>query len=206
MAQIYTTQDLAQILAQEREACLRGDRLSLTASTTRFHPVVEPFVNAEGVQKFTAYCDFRDAVHEYQRKHQVSGLLWRKFTVKDVSLEYPEVDDHLVALPQDLEILAAHKTLVLKFWQQIAQGMETYCHQAKHIPHSPVSSPQIEIQSQRSEWAYLHKLEYPGALEITLQLGWGCPKEALYQKYWPLSGCCFIHAVEPGRVPQSAYY
>jgi hypothetical protein len=205
MAQIYTTHDLAQILAQEREACLRGDRLSLTASTTQFNPVVEPFVNAEGVQKFTAYCDFRDAVHDYQRQHQVSGLLWRKFTVKGLSLEYPEVDDHLIALPEDLEILAAHKPLVLKFWQQLAQGMETYCHAAKHIPHSPVSSPQIEIQSRRSEWAYLHKLEYP-ALEITLQLGWGCPKEALYQKYWPISGCCFIHAVEPGRVPQSTYY
>jgi hypothetical protein len=205
MAQSYTTQDLAQILAREREACLRGDRLSLTASTTRFNPVVEPFVNVEGVQKFTAYCDFRDAVHDYQRTHQVSGLLWRKFTVKGLSLEYPEVDDHLIALPEDLEILAAHKPLVLKFWQQLATGMETYCHQAKHIPHHPVSLPQSEIQSQRSEWAYLHKLEYP-ALEITLQLGWGCPKEALYQKYWPLSGCCFIHAVEPGRVPQSTYY
>ncbi|WP_404790664.1 hypothetical protein [Altericista sp. CCNU0014] len=206
MAQIYTSQDLAQILAREREACLRGDRLSLTASTTRFNPIVEPFVNAEGVQKFTAFCDFRDAVHDYQRTHQVSGLLWRRFTVKGLSIEYPEVDEHLIALPQDLEILALHKPPVLDFWRRIAQGMETYCHQGKHSPHSPVSSSEIELQSQRAEWAYLHKLEYPGALEITLQLGWGCPKEASYQKHWPLSGCCFIHAVEPGRVPQSAYY
>jgi hypothetical protein len=84
--------------------------------------------------------------------------------------------------------------------------MKQYQQMGKHIPHSPVSLQQIEFQSQRSEWAYLHKLEYPGALEITLQLGWGSPKEALYQKYWPLSGCCFIHAVASDQLPRSAYY
>jgi hypothetical protein len=206
MARLYTTQELARILAQERAACLRGDRLNLTTTTTRINPVVDPFVNVEGIQKFRAFCDFRDEIHEYQRQYEVSGLIWRTFTAQGQSIHYPEVDEHLIALPQDLKLLATYKESVLTFWQQVSQEMAVYQQMGKHVPHHPVNFRQIEYQAQRSEWAYLHKLEYPGALEITVQLGWGNPKEALYQKYWPDSGCCFIHAVASGQIPQGAYY
>ncbi|HEY9824203.1 MAG TPA: hypothetical protein V6D19_02060 [Stenomitos sp.] len=205
MAQIYTTQELARILERERAACLRGDRLNLNA-TAGFNPVVDPFLNVEGLQKFSAFCDFRESVHQYQRMYQVSGLLWREFCVNGQSILYPEIDEHLIAIPEDLEILALYKDKVLQFWQQTTQGMALYQQVAKHFPPSSVDLSQVEYQSLRSEWAYLHKLEYPGALEVAIQLGWGSPKEALYQKYWPGSGCCFIHAVTPGQIPQGVYY
>ncbi|MGB8700056.1 MAG: hypothetical protein WCD18_11625 [Thermosynechococcaceae cyanobacterium] len=206
MARIYTTHELAQILRQEQAACLRGDRLNLTTTQTRFNPVVDPFVNVEGIQKFRAFCDFRDAVHAYQQEHQVSGLTWRTFVVNGQSIHYPEVNDNLIALPQDLEILKAHKGDVLVFWQTVTQDMDLYRQVGKHFPHCPVSQNQVEAQAQTSEWAYLHKLEYGGALEMTLQLGWGNPQDALFQKYWPLSGCCFIHGVEPSQMPRSTYF
>jgi hypothetical protein len=206
MTRLYTTQELAQILAQEREACLRGDRLNLTTPTPRVNPVVDTFVNVEGVQKFKAFCDFREAVHAYQRSHDVSGLLWRTFEVKSQSICFPEVDEHLIALPQDLEILATYKTAIFIYWQQAAQGMDLYRQQLKPIPAEPTTSIQAELDACQAQWAYLHKLEYAEALEITVQLGWGNPKEALYQKNWPESGCCFIHAVEPGQRLRSAYY
>jgi hypothetical protein len=206
MTHLYTSQELSQILAQEQHACLRGERLNLTPATTRINPVVDPFLNLEGLQKFRAFCDFRDAVHDYQRQHQVSGLVWRTFTVQDQSICYPEIDDHLIALEQDLAVLSAHKPLIVKFWQQTTQNLQPYQQMGKHQPHQLITAQQIDYLAQRSEWAYLHKLDYPGALEITLQLGWGSPKDALYQKYWPHSGCYFIHAVASGQVPQSAYY
>ncbi len=205
MTQIRTTQELSQILAQEREACLRGDRLNLT-TVTYFNPVVDPFLNVEGIQKFRAFCDFREAVHQYQRDHKISGLLWRTFTVKGQSLDYPELDENLVALPADLLTLAAHKGRVIDFWWQVTQGMDWYLQMDKHTPHQPILAPEVQSRAERAAWASLHKLDYAQALEITLQLGWGNPKEALYQKYWPLSGCYFIHAVGSGQFPQSAYY
>jgi hypothetical protein len=206
MARLYTTPELAQILAQERDACLRGDRLNLTTPPTLFNPVVDPFVNVEGIQKFRAFCDFRDAIHAYQQEYDVSGLVWRTFSINDQSIHYPEVDEHLIALPNDLEILATYKNSVFKFWQQVTDGMALYRQMGKQTPHQPTNPNDIDQRAQRSEWAYLHKLDYPGALEIAIQLGWGNPKEALYQKYLPTSGCCFIHAVSSGQIPQGAYY
>jgi hypothetical protein len=205
MTRLYTTQELAQILAQERDACLRGERLNLTTPTPRVNPVVDTFVNVEGVQKFRAFCDFRDAVHAYQRSHEVSGLLWQTFSVKSQTICFPEVDEHLIALPEDLKVLATYRMPVFNFWREVAQGMDLYRQQPKPMPSTPTTIVQAELDACQAEWAYLHKLEFAQALEITVQLGWGNPKDAPYKKHWPESGCCFIHAVESGQTLRSAY-
>lgn len=206
MARIYTTQELLQILTQEREACLRGQRLKITSPATTFNPVVDPFLNVEGIQKFTAFCDFREAIHDYQRQYGVSGLIWRTCTFKGRSLHYPEIDDHLIALPEDLATLTMYLGSIYLFWREVTQDMEYYLQRDKQTPHYPIGVEEIDPIVTRAEWASLHKLETATALELAIQLGWGNPKEALYQKNWPQSGCQFIHAVEPGHLPRSAYY
>jgi hypothetical protein len=214
MARIYTTQELLQILTQEREACLRGQRLKITSPATTFNPVVDPFLNVEGIQKFTAFCDFREAIHDYQRKYNVSGLIWRTCSFRgryaesrqSQTLHYPDIDDQLIALPEDLATLALYRGSVVQFWVEVTQEMDYYLQQDKQTPHRPVSRIEIDQIAEQAEWATLHKLETLNAQELAIQLGWGNPKEALYQKNWPQSGCRFIHAVEPGDRPKSAYY
>lgn len=200
MTKVYTTKELIQILADERHACLKGQRLKL-AATASGNPLIDKFIRTDGVQKFTAYQDFKAAVHLYQREHQVSGIVWRQLTVKGKILSYPEVDAQLIALPSDLETLKAVKASMLAFWQEVTDGMELYLSVNNGKDYRLITPPEVGRITQQTEWASLCKWENTNFLEIILQLGWGQPAEAAYKRGWPASGSEYVHAVNPGKRP-----
>ncbi|MHC5828434.1 MAG: hypothetical protein ACYT04_74205, partial [Nostoc sp.] len=68
MSKVYTTQELIQILAAERQACLNGKRLKLEI-TVSGNPLIDQFLRTDGLQRFTAYQDFKTAIHDYQREN-----------------------------------------------------------------------------------------------------------------------------------------
>lgn len=209
MTQAHTTEGLLQILADEYRACINGQRLNLTATVSGVNPLIDQFLNAEGIQKFTAYLDFRAAVHRYQLEHQVSGIVWRRVTLGDNVLDYPEVDEQLIALPSDLQVLQAAKAKVLMFWQRVLADealaldatLDLYLAVNRGQAFEPISQSDIDRIAQRSEWATLTKHQHADFLEIVLQMGWGEPHEALYKRGWPDSGSEFIYAVTPGHTP-----
>ncbi|MFN6535757.1 MAG: hypothetical protein RM021_005210 [Nostoc sp. EkiNYC01] len=200
MSKVYTTQELIQILAAERQACLNGKRLKLEV-TASGNPVIDQFIRTDGLQQFTAYQDFKAAIHDYQTENQVSGILWREVTVKDKNLHYPEVDTELIALTSDLEILKATKNSILEFWYEVTTGMDLYLSFNNSKQHQQIITPDVERIAQRTEWASLWKWENSSFLEIILQLGWGKPEEAYYKRGRPRSGSEYIHAVNPGNRP-----
>ncbi|MEB3827684.1 hypothetical protein [Phormidium sp. CCY1219] len=201
MAKVYSTQELIDILAQERRACLRGDRLNLSATPAIGLPVVDYFLKAEGLQKFTAYQDFKAAVHEYQRSHQVSGLVWRDIALKGKTLTYPQLDDQLICLPCDRETLKAAKASILEFWEGVTAEMDLYLRVNHGADYRQISPGDVAAIARKTEWATLFKWEKSDFLEILLQLGWGKPEEASYRRSWPDSGSESIHAVKPGNQP-----
>ncbi|BAZ85999.1 hypothetical protein [Dolichospermum compactum] len=200
MSNIYNTQELIQILAIERQACLKGERLKLDI-TVASNPVIDPFIRTEGVQRFTAYQDFKASIHEYQRENQVSGIIWKDIQVKGKNLHYPEIDPELIALESDLEILKPAKNSLLEFWYLVTEEMDLYLSFSNGKQHQKVNIVDVERIVQRTEWATLLKWENPNFLEIILQLGWGQPQEAAYKRGRPLAGSEFIHAVNPGCYP-----
>ncbi len=200
MTNIYNTQELIQILATERQACLKGERLKLDI-TVAINPVIDPFVRTDGFQRFTAYQDFKASIHEYQRENQVSGIIWKDMTVKGKNLHYPEIDAELIALESDLEILKSTKDAILNFWYLVTTEMDLYLSFSNGKQHQKVIKVDVERITQRTEWATLLKWENPNFLEIILQLGWGQPQEAAYKRGRPLAGSEFIHAVKPGCHP-----
>ncbi|BAT52938.1 hypothetical protein NOS3756_18800 [Nostoc sp. NIES-3756] len=200
MSKVYTTEELIQILADERQACLKGERLKLEV-TVSGNPVIDQFIRTDGLQKFTAYQDFKNAIHDYQREHQVSGIVWKEVSVKGKILRYPEVDTQLTALSSDLEILQAAKNSILEFWYEVSAGMDLYLSFNNNKQHQLIFLSDVERIVQRTEWATLLKWENPNFLEIVLQLGWGNPEEASYKRGRPKSGSEFIHAVNPGNLP-----
>ncbi|HLP92291.1 MAG TPA: hypothetical protein VK184_27330 [Nostocaceae cyanobacterium] len=200
MTKIYTTQELIKILADERQACLKGERLKLEV-TVSGNPIIDQFITTEGLQKFTAFQDFKAAIHQYQRDHQVSGIVWKEMTIKGQTLNYPEIDSHLIALETDLAIIKASKNTVLEFWHQVTQDMELYLSFNNGKQHQTILKIDVERIAHRSEWATLCKWENTNFLEIILQLGWGKPEEASYKRGRPHSGSEFIHAVKPGNYP-----
>ena len=200
MSNIYNTQELIQILAIERQACLKGERLKLDI-TVASNPVIDPFIKTDGVQRFTAYQDFKASIHEYQRENQVSGIIWKDIHIKGKNLHYPEIDPELIALESDLEILKTAKYSLLEFWYLVTEEMDLYLSFSNGKQHQKVNTVDVERIVQRTEWATLLKWENPNFLEIILQLGWGQPQEAAYKRGRPLAGSEFIHAVNPGCYP-----
>lgn len=200
MPKVYTTQELIQILADERQACLKGERLKLEV-TPSGNPVLDQFITSEGLQKFTAYQDFKASIHEYQREHEVSGIVWKDLTVKGKTLHYPEVDAQLIALNSDLGILKTSKNSILEFWNAVTAEMELYLSVSNGKLHEKINILDVERIAQRTEWASLLKWENTNFLEVILQLGWGQPEEAAYKRGRPHSGSEFIHAVNPGNYP-----
>ncbi|WP_413172039.1 hypothetical protein [Anabaena azotica] len=200
MSKVYTTQELIQILAAERQACLKGERLKLEVKVSG-NPVIDQFITTEGLQKFTAYQDFKASIHEYQRENLVSGIVWKELTIKSKTLHYPEVDAQLIALNSDLEILKAAKNSIFQFWQEITGDMELYLSISNGKQHEKINKLDVERIAQRTEWASLIKWENTNFLEVILQMGWGKPEEAAYKRGRPHSGSEFIHAVNPGNYP-----
>lgn len=200
MSKVYTTEELIQILRSERQACLKGERLKLKV-TVSGNPLIDQFIKSDGLQKFTAYEDFKAAIHDYQNKYQVSGIVWRKVTIKSQTLRYPEVDTQLIALPYDLEILKSTKNYLLNFWDEVTDGMDLYLSFNNSKQYQNILKADVERIAQRTEWASLCVFENSNFLEIILQLGWGKPEEASYKRGRPHSGSEYIHAVNPGNRP-----
>lgn len=201
MSMVYRTEELIQILADERQACIRGKRLSLHASPTGFNPLLDKFLRPEGIQKFTAYNDFRATIHNYQRKHQVSGIVWQQIQIRGEALRFPKVDDQLIAIPSDIEILRNAKGAIVHFWHNVTTGLDLYLSVNHGKDHRKITPADVNWICQKTEWANLWKHENSNFLEIILQLGWGKPEEAVYKRGFPDSGSEYIHAVNPGMRP-----
>lgn len=200
MSKVYTTDELIQILAAERQACLKGERLKLEV-TVSGNPVIDQFIRTDGLQKFTAYQDFKAAIHNYQQEYQVSGIVWREMMVKGKILRYPEVDNQLIALDSDLEIIKSAKNSILNFWYEVTAQMDLYLSFNNSKQYQKITISDVERIAQITEWASLWKWENTNFLEMILQMGWGKPEEASYKRGRPKSGSEFIHAVNPGNQP-----
>jgi hypothetical protein len=200
MSKIYSTQELIKILADERRACMNGERLNLAASASG-NPLLDQFMKPDGIQKFSAYRDFQGAVHRYQRQNQVSGIIWRQMSLKDQTLRYPTVDEHLVALPNDLEIIIAAKASILAFWCKVTVGMDLYLSLRNGRDYQQIIPDEVGAIASRTEWANISAHGNSTFLEIILQLGWGKPEEASYKRGWPDSGSEYVHGVNQGKRP-----
>jgi hypothetical protein len=201
MTEVYTTTDLVRILAEEHRACVNGRRLNLSASVSGVNPLIDQFLNPEGIQKFSAYQDFRAAVHDYQRQHQVSGILWRQVTCAGQALIYPQVAEELIALPEDQQLLHQYRFQIYQFWLQQATTRDVYLSVNWGKDYLRIDLSEVESIFDRSEWANLEQQCYSGFSELILQLGWGEPREARYHRGWPEPGSEFINAITPGYAP-----
>jgi len=200
MSKVYSTEELIKILADERRACMNGQRLNLAAPVSG-NPLIDRFVKPEGIQKFSAYRGFKAAVHDYQRQHQVSGIVWRQLKIKGRNLHYPSVHEQLAALTSDLAILQTAKTSILDFWCDVTQEMDLYLSIKSGKQYRQIMTHEVPAIVRRTEWVSLSRHGNSNFLEIILQLGWGKPEEAFYKRGWPTSGSEYIHAVNPGQHP-----
>lgn len=178
----YTTEQLIQILDQELRANRKGERILLSSESRINNPVVAKALGTEKLSKVFAYRDFRAQIHQFQRQHQVSGVVWRTCTFRDKTLHCPELHNQLIAVPGDKEILMAATESILSFWYQMTQNLTLWL--ANPDPHQ--TTPEyVEQLVQRAEWAELDATR----TELYLSLCWGNPEECHYHWARSTSGC-----------------
>ncbi|NJL00711.1 MAG: hypothetical protein HC838_13565 [Spirulinaceae cyanobacterium RM2_2_10] len=190
----YTTQQLIQILDQEMQASWRGDRLLLSAGERFNDPVLSLALGSEKISKVYAYREFREQVHDYQHREQVSGLIWRECRFRDHTLSYPELHNQLTAIPADKQELRAAKAAVLDFWRATATELSLWL-----VADEPqvMNRETIEQLAHDAEWAEVDATRQ----ELYLGLCWGKPQECHYRWALPESGCRRFVAAE--RYPQN---
>ena len=101
----YTTEELIDFLDQELRAAWRGERVVLSSSQ-RLDPVIAKAIGTEKLSKVFAVQDFRDQIHQYQREHLVSGLVWHTCRFQGRSHRFPELHPQLIATAQDKAAIA----------------------------------------------------------------------------------------------------
>lgn len=201
MTDVYTTQELIEILERERRACLKGERLNLNATPFIGNSAIDRWLKPEAVQKFSAYQDFKIAVHRYQHQYQVSGIVWRELSANGETLSYPQIDDRLIALDSDIDILRSAKASIWTFWERVIADMDLYLSLNGGKDYQQVSVAEVKALDRHTEWANLWKWERDEFLEIVLQLGWGQPHDSYYRRGSLASGSEYIHAVRRGQKP-----
>jgi hypothetical protein len=201
MLKTHTTEELIQILHQEQRACINGERLHLINPVSGISPFLDRFIEPIGFQKFAAYDNFRKTIHQYQRDHEVSGILWHHLVIRGQQACFPQLHEQLISLPSDLLILQGAKPEVIAFWQRVTVGMGFFLSLQGGKQFQPATPADVQRLGDRCEWAILSCQGREATLEVILQLGWGKPEEAQYRRGFPESGSDCIHAVFPGHTP-----
>ncbi|MGD1904515.1 MAG: hypothetical protein ACFB0C_00815 [Leptolyngbyaceae cyanobacterium] len=191
----YSTEELIDILDQELRAAWRGERQVLSSADRLNNPVVAKALGTEQLSKVFAVQDFRDQIHQYQRDHQVSGLIWHTCRFGGRSMRFPEVHPQLTTIPADKQCLIAAKSDVIDFWRSVSPGLRLW---RPGVPPEPLERSQVEDLIVEAEWAEVDATRS----ELYLTLCWGEPKDCHYDWAKPESGCERIIAAiaEPSAI------
>ena len=201
MVHAYTTTELLEILQVEQQACMRGERLSLSPASHGVSPFIDKFVESTGLQSFSAYNNFRQTIHEYQKANNISGIVWENVTLWGRSMRFPSIHEQLASLESDLVLLAKMKSPITVFWQQAITGLDLSLGLQGGKVFQKATLDDISRIYHRSQWAKLCHQGRDETLEIILELGWGKPEDSADRKGFPESGSERIHAVLRGKHP-----
>jgi hypothetical protein len=145
----YTTEELLDFLDKELRAAWRGERMVLS-SGQRLNPVVAKAIGTEKLSKVFAAQDFRDQIHQYQRDHNVSGLVSHTCRFQGRSHQFPELHPQLVPIPSDKRLLIEAKAGVIEFWRSSIVGLRLW---RSGAPPLPLELNTIERWIAEAEWA-----------------------------------------------------
>jgi hypothetical protein len=175
--QIYTTEELSEILKQELMACVKGQRtfpMPDNAEEIASQYPLGSFIGAQRLFQIGCYHEFRDQVQKYQLEHNVSGLVIKKHTIVDREYRFPEPEDQLNLTPDDYDVLKLSKPAIVEAFLSFDDGFTylSFGHEdkagcdfqvettANYVRHFAESCDWAEL-SQRSEYC------------VTLRLGYG---------------------------------
>ncbi|HEY9888846.1 MAG TPA: hypothetical protein V6D02_10625, partial [Candidatus Obscuribacterales bacterium] len=136
-----------------------------------------------------------EQIHQYQREHNVSGLVWHTCRFQGRSHQFPELHPQLIAIPQDKVALTAAKAGVIDFWRSSCGALRLW---QPGPPPQPLAPATLNEWIEAAEWAEVDATRS----ELYLRLCWGDPKVCHYDWARPESGCERIIAAiaEPSAI------
>lgn len=189
----YTTEQLIDFLEKEHEACVAGERVfplpdDAEEKAIEFGGFMGAFLGPERLAQVGVYHDYRDQIHEYQRNHQVSGVIVATETMPNGSvIRFPRQADQLILVDGDMEVLRGAKNrVVAAFVGQVQKGFyylsQTICSKEGGEWSMETTLDFVGHFASDMEWATVHCSEGGGCFgpELSLQVGYGEPGMACY--------------------------
>lgn len=202
---VYTTHELIDILEKELKANWQGKRILFSSAKRIDNPVLAKAINLEKANRVFAYQDFRRQVHEYQREHHISGIVWRLCEFQGQSIQVPELHNQLVLVPGDKLILMEAKESILAFWYRVTVNMNYFLTgdrlQCLEGSFESITPSRLSQVISKAEWVEIDA----GHRELYLRLCWGNPEESQYLWAYPHSGCERVIATKNTPSPINLY-
>ena len=200
-----TTEQLVSFLKNYLDKCIAYD---VSWSKALRQGCYEYLGNKEGkVPGGDSYCKVREEVWQYQRDHNVSGIVWEEIFYRGESVRIPHVHDQLISIPGDKEVLIAARPEILDWWATATKGMELW-KLSKSEEHEPIHLEEILASTPSAEWAKVYFCDSPlnvanmkkrqicskVIFELKLELCWGIPENVIYIGSYPKSGSQWFSA------------
>lgn len=186
---IYTTEQLIEFLKTEFMAHAKGEREFVLPDGAEQKIVASgdpmaAILGARNMASVDSYHSYRDQVHAYQRKHQVSGLAVETRVMPDGAMvRYPTQHNQLILVDGDMDVLrGAKERVVNEFIKHVEAGHYYLMHRIEARNgaewHMETTLDFIASFARDMDWATLANYDDPG--ELSLHLGYGSPIDGDY--------------------------
>jgi hypothetical protein len=142
-----------------------------------YYEIVGAVLGSENINQVVNYRKFQEVIWEYQRQHQISGIIIKTVQLGDKTYRFPVPLKELLALENDLDILKAAVPRVIEAFTEYVSSRPLYlCYTAydkwdgEH--HIQTTLDYIKHEAGYAHWAEITVEE---DTNVSLSLGWGNP-------------------------------
>ena len=185
---IKTTEELIAILEAEKTAYTKGNRVvpylppNADEVAAERYGIVGAVLGAENLTNMAYYHKFLQKVWEYQKQHQISGLIVETVLLGNKIYRFPVAAEQLLLVEGDLDILRAAVTQVMEAFAEYVNSHSVYLCYTHHDKWDGEHNIQttlefIQYEATNADWAKI--IAFDGDPCVSLSLGWGNPHSAM---------------------------
>ncbi|MBD2184949.1 hypothetical protein H6S82_01740 [Planktothrix sp. FACHB-1355] len=184
---IKTTEELLALLESKLFSGIKDEitetEISYTAYklAVNFYELVNAIWEGEHTNQTISYEELKGIVWEYQRQHQISGVIIETVHLGNKTYRFPVALKELLVLESDLDILKAAVPRVIEAFTEYANSRPIYlCYtaydkwDAEH--HIQTTLEYIKHEATYADWA---EITVDDDTNVSLSLGWGNPNSSV---------------------------
>lgn len=180
---IKTTEELFALLESKKFSWIKDEKAVTQISynayklAVDYYEIVSAVLGSENTNQTLTYAKLKEIVWEYQRQHQISGVIIETVQLGDKAYRFPVSPKELLAVEGDLDILKAAVPRVIEAFTDYVNSRPIYlCYtaydkwDAEH--HVQTTLEYIKHEARYADWA---EITVDDDTNVSLSLGWGNP-------------------------------